>query len=141
MDLPHEEREKLYLIPKKADGNELTWKESNNALRLEADIYIDGQINKKPFLKLRSVKTEDTYSFSLVYNNNQLIRRWDKFRHPKSDRSGYFGPHKHWWSEICGENNVYEVDDVCTEDFQQGLLDFLDECNIALTNPYKQILA
>lgn len=140
MELPSQERDKLYSVRKTVEGGQLEWKYVNNAYRLEADVFVEGQTLPKAMLKVKGTLTERRYSFSLWYSNNQLIRRWDIKRHVNVDGTVICGPHKHRWTEEHGEKLVYLVNDVAENDVNQGLSDFLKECNISLVGAYRAVL-
>lgn len=74
----------------------------------------------------------DKYSFFLRYGGF-MIRVFD-FNHHHVEK-GIYGAHKHKYKEMAGyDQEVYDVGDVCTSDLLQGLIDFLDECNIDQNN-------
>lgn len=140
MELPSQERDKIYVVPKTVEGSQLTWELINNAYRLEAEVFMEGQTLPKALLKVKAVKTDRKYSFSLWYNNNQLIRRWDNNMHNNPGGVRIRGSHKHRWTEEHGEQETYPVDDVTENDVNQGLMDFLVECTIALSGVYQTVL-
>jgi len=140
LELPSQERDKLYSLRKTVEGPRLRWEFVNNAYRLETDVFVEGQTLPKATLKVKATMTARRYSFSLWYNNNQLIRRWDIKRHVHVDGTVICGPHKHRWTEEHGERHVYPVNDVAENDVNQGLLDFLTECNINILGVYQTVL-
>lgn len=73
------------------------------------------------------------YSFSLLYHNAIMIRRFGFHPgHENPDDEEISGPHKHEYREGYEDEWAYEVDDVTTNDLVQGIKDFCDEESIEL---------
>lgn len=126
-----QEREQIYRETKWVRGNDLAWRFERGAHRLEAVVVrANGEA-----LRLIGIKRR-AYSFSLLYRNSLLIRRWDTHGHTNPDGEKMLGGHKHRWTDEHGENLAYRATDVPTDDVHGALMAFLAECNIQVEGVY-----
>ena len=72
-----------------------------------------------------------------------MVRGFDMCQRHNNKRDGvtiYKKPHKHKYVDSIDPRYAYVVDDICCDDVNQALIDFLRECNIELLQPYQGIL-
>jgi hypothetical protein len=102
----------------------------------EATVYCLGaDIN----LVLKAWK-RDKYGFVLLYRGSKIVRRWDNSTHTNPDGETIEGSHKRYWDEDHEDRFAYPVDDIATDDVDEGFMDFLDGCNIELHGSYTRQL-
>lgn len=90
-------------------------------------------VNRDDVLRLTAWRTDRRYTFSLLYRNAIVIRRWgDHPGHENPDGEEIDGPHKHEYQEGHDDDWAYPTDDVSTSNPRQAFFDFLDEESIEL---------
>lgn len=92
-------------------------------------------LNRDDVLRLTVwYNTRGDYSFSLLYRNAIIIKRWGNHPgHRNPDGELVDGPHKHYYQEGYEDDDwAYNTSDVSTSDLRQGFFDFLDEESIEL---------
>lgn len=134
--ISRDEREYIYGLEKIVLGDTLEWQFINGRYRIIAPVFLSNGEE----LTLRATRGKRRFSFALHYRRNQLIRRWDFLRHTNPDGTVINGPHKHYWTPEHGDDNAYEVYDVPTDNVDDALLAFLEECKIKIEGSYQPAL-
>lgn len=133
--------ERLYTA-KKFVPQKIKWKGfADGRYKFKVKAYLE---DESAPLELRGVKNTGTkYSFTLLYLGNIVVRGFDMCQRHNNIGEGitiYQQPHKHKYVDAIDPRYAYVVDDISCNDVNQGLIDFLDECNIELLQPYQGIL-
>lgn len=111
------------------------WQKRGSNLIGEATVYC---LNEDVNLVLKAWKRQN-YGFCLLYKGSKVVRRWDDSTpHTNPDGEVIKEPHKHYWDEDHEDRFAYPVDDVETDDVDEGFFDFLDECGIDLLGSYSR---
>lgn len=134
--LSENERDEIYAEEKIVYGESLQWKYTNGSYRLKAAVIRQNGEE----LSLYGTLGQKRYSFALNYRKTLLIRRWDYCVHTNPDGTVMIGPHKHKWTDNYADNYAYQVDDVPIDSLNEGLLAFLEECNISIEGQYQMII-
>ena len=110
------------------------WRFDRRGYRLEAAVLAE---DSGELLKLRGYVGRSNRSFVLLYRNTP-IRKYTVHRlhidHETGEKTTE--PHKHTWDEINQDRKIYLPDDIRIGDANHELIDFLQECNIALRGAY-----
>ena len=134
-----EEADTLVNIEKMID-EDVKWEASGVNMTLRAEVTaLDGTK-----LRVHGVFHKDhpdDYRFSLVYRNEQVIRRWDVNRHHNPDCHNTDGPHKHYWTREASDSFAYLTTEIPLDDVNLAFLAFLRECKIHLGGRYAQVLS
>lgn len=119
----------LYTCNKEFVTKVLKWVEERNFFRIEGDIIAqNGEYIK--FKGTYSPRSKN-FSFILLYKRKYIIRRFDmEPRHWNPDGTLIEGEHKHKWTDEHLDTIAYKVDDIDTNDINQAIFDFFEECNI-----------
>lgn len=122
------------LAESKVIAANLLWRFDRRAYRLEASVLAE---ESGELLKLRGYVGRRNRSFVLLYRNTPIrkytVHRWH-IDHETGEKTTE--PHKHTWDEINQDRKIYLPDDVRIGNANHELVDFLQECNIALRGAY-----
>lgn len=113
MELLYEERKELV--------EPIEWDQlPNRGYTMDAKVEA---IESEEIMTVRGELWGKAYSFYLHYHNN-IVRLWDFNDHHE------FEGHKHEYIEDGQYGEPYEVQHIPTDDVNEALNEFLDECNI-----------
>ena len=114
---------------------DLAWVSIGIALRLSATVLTE---ESGELLNLRGYVGSKNRSFALLFRDIP-IRKFTA--HPwhidPVTRERVTAPHKHTWDDVYQDRRVYLPSDIRIGDPNDELLDFLQECNIALLGRYQ----
>ncbi len=140
--LSREEAKLIYEMSKTApDAVQWIPDDASKSHQLTIEIIAeDGTI-----LKIRGwykTKGPRKYGFSLIFHNNIVLRRWDDTPGHKHPISGIRtkGPHKHYYDPDYGDSLEYETDEICPNDVNRAIMDFLKECRVTLEKRYQALI-
>ena len=112
----------------------LAWSPDGINIRLEAKVL---GLESEEILTLRGTIGRKNRSFVLLYQNTP-IRKYNvhAFHRDPVTHERVTQPHKHWWDDEWEDRRVYIPNDIRIGDPNNELMDFLQECNIALRGNY-----
>jgi len=115
----------------------LRWRSEGGRWKLEATVFAPGS---KTLLKLVAVVGRER-SYSLLCNNVPLRRLCaKKNRHRNPGGQYVHGTHKHRHTDDFGDRDAYKPQGVRIGDPNEELMDFLQECNIAVGGTYQSLM-
>lgn len=131
-----EEAERLYKSPKVLLGK-IDWKALFEGLRQRIDLPVIVEGTGESLQLRGSVGTDGEFEFILTMRRTQLIRQWHSHNcHRNPGGEHVEGPHKHYPTRKSPTGkHAYAVDDIPTDDLNQALIAFLEECNITPFEP------
>lgn len=111
------EIDRIYAMEKVIE-EDWDWEERGSNIVGEATVYC---LNEDITLVLKAWKRQN-YGFCLLYKGSKIVRRWDSSTpHINPDGGTIEQPHKHYWDENHEDKFAYPVDDIATNDLDQGL--------------------
>jgi hypothetical protein len=134
---PTKEDAEQLINARKIISGSISWKPVGGIWRLEAKALEPGT---NTILKLNGYIGTNNYSFALLHKNCP-IRKFTK--HDKHKFNGIICrvPHKHLWSELTEDKEIYVPVDINPQDnINKQFLDFCRECNIELKGGYQPVL-
>lgn len=115
----------------------VTWKSFLGNWRLEATAL---EPKSNTILRITGYIGKHNYSFCLLHRN-YAIRKYTKHDKHRFKGKVFREPHKHKWSEINDDSEVYVPTDIDPQaNINNQFLAFCRECNIELKGSYQPVI-
>ena len=113
----------------------LVWRNWGSGYRLQDSVVLGTESGT--ILRLTGFVGRSNRSFALLYRNAPIRKYTAHSGHRNPDGTRIEGPHKHTWDDTFEGAVAYVPNDIRIGEPNEELIDFLKECNVTLSSPYR----